>query len=131
MPTAVGIHQLELREGADREEFEGVMTDVVFPVAAETPGSVTRGGRSTIRSQHLLRAEANGSYLWMVKSTSAFSPTSFERVFRRMVEEARATIGPYADDGASDLMVVDAAFDAGPRDVMGRTTGESQHGEFI
>ena len=59
------------------------MASEIFPDAAETPGSVNRGGQSCIRSQHLLRAD--GAYLWLVKDIGVFSAPSFSRVFARML----------------------------------------------
>jgi hypothetical protein len=44
--TMVVVHTLKLRPGIKAEDFRRVMTNEVFPAAAEVPGSVDRGGRS-------------------------------------------------------------------------------------
>src|ERR1700736_1533493 len=48
------VHTLKLRPGIKDEDFRRVITNDVFVAAAEVPGSVDRGGRSWIESQHLL-----------------------------------------------------------------------------
>src|SRR5262245_33877671 len=94
MSGQLGIHTLALQTGADPEKFEGYMTGEAFPTAAEAPGSVSRGGQSTIKSQHLLKSgnesESEATeYLWLVKSSGVFSADLFARVFDRMYEEVR------------------------------------------
>jgi hypothetical protein len=131
MQTVVGIHSLELHPGIGPVEFESFMTDRVFPISADVPGSVNRGGRSAIRSQHLLKSHLDAGYLWMVKASAAFGPERFSAVFHRMYDDLQGEIGGFASHRSSALLFVGGSFDAGPRDLLGRPIGEPERGQFI
>jgi hypothetical protein len=127
-----GIHKLTLLSGANREEFEKFMSGEVIPTAAEVSGSVNRGGRSAIKSQHLLKAEGDSrDYLWIVKDSGAFDSGLFTGVFERMYEEAREKLQSFTTRESSIAFLVLDSFDAGPRGVTGRPTGEPIRGGDI
>jgi hypothetical protein len=122
----VGIHRMVLREGVAAADFERLVAEEVLPAAADTPGSINRGGQSSIKSLHLLQDE--GQYLWLVKSSGAFSPHLFARVFAAMYDEARQRLDRLVTLESSVVFSVVDSFDAGPRDQMGRPTGLPQRG---
>lgn len=122
----VGMHRITLREGSTAEDFERLMAEEVFPAAAETPGSVSRGGRSAIKSQHLLRAD--GEYLWLVKGSGVFSDHLFARIFTRMYDEAREKLEPLGTRSSSLVWTSVASLEIGPRDQLGRPTGQPVRG---
>lgn len=131
-PGVVAIHRIALRQDASRAEFERVMTEEVFPAAADAPGSVSRGGASAIRSQHLLRADGEeNTYVWLVKSSGVFSQRQFSTVVDRMLQEQRASVETFGTIESSTVFVVVQSFDVGPRDTMGRPTGAPQRGTDI
>jgi hypothetical protein len=137
----VAIHRIALHAEADREQFERFMLEQAFPATAETPGSVSRGGKSTINSQHLLRGGERdgdddagggaGEYLWIVKSSGVFSAGLFAQVCQRMAVEVRADLEAFGAVESTTLYQVVGSFDAGPRDNMGRPVGPAQRGSEL
>lgn len=125
----VGIHRIALRQGIAAEDFESFMANDVFPAAAETPGSVNRGGQSSIKSQHLLRAD--GEYLWLVKGSGAFDEPLFAGVFARMFDEVRERLERFGRRESSTLFTVIDSLDVGPRDELGRPTGDPLRGDDL
>jgi hypothetical protein len=118
------VHTLKLRPGIEAEDFRRVMTDEVFVDAAEAPGSVDRGGRSWIESQHLLLKDgAETEYLWLIKVSSEIGQRMLELVRKRL--EVFAFIAESAD-----YVVIDS-LDVGPRDVSGRPIGAPTRGSRI
>jgi hypothetical protein len=113
----VGIHRLTLNQGVTALDFETMMANTVFPAAAETPGSLNRAGRSSILSQHLLRAD--GEYLWIIKASGVFDEELFRRVFERMKDESLEVIAPLGTHVSSDLFTVVASLEIGPRSLSG------------
>jgi hypothetical protein len=126
--TVLGVHTLELRAGADPAAFERLMTGEVFPAAADVPGSINRGGASFIGSQHLLRTDGSGRYLWLVKAGDACCTDCFGHVFGRTFQ---AAIAPFATRVSSAMYAVSASYDAGPRDDKGRPLGEPVRGQTL
>ena len=127
-----GIHRVTLLSEEKREDFERFMTEGAFPIAAETPGSVNRGGQSSIKSQHLLRSEGTpGEYLWFVKASGVFGLESFTRVFNRMYDEVREKMEAYAIHESSIIFVVVDSLEVGPRDHSGRPIGSPKRGSDI
>jgi hypothetical protein len=122
--TSIGIHTLILKAGVSAKAFETLVSQRVFPVAAETPGSVNRGGQSAIASQHLL-ASARGTtdYLWLVKSSGIFSDDQFETVLQRMYDEGFLVLEEVCERRSTVGYNQASGYDAGPRDVVGRPTG--------
>jgi hypothetical protein len=131
MPTLVGIHSFALTAGVHEQEFERFMIEQVLPAAAEVPGSVNRGGTSSIKSQHLLESSDGSGYLWLVKASGVFTRDLFERVFQRMYEDLRTEIERFCSRESSKIFSVRSSFDAGPRDKLGRPLGEPERGDFI
>ena len=124
MGTTIGIHVLVLRTGVSADEFAALFNDEVFPAAAETPGSVNRGGQSAIESQHLLKPVGGAAdYLWLVKSSGVFDSDLFETVLGRMFDEARPRLETFCERRSSVLYTQVNSYDAGPRDALGRPTG--------
>jgi hypothetical protein len=81
------VHAISAREGADRQPFEQVMPTRVFDAAADAPGCVFRGGKSMIKSQHLLSSTASDDYLWLVEADESLEDADlFARVLRGMYE---------------------------------------------
>jgi hypothetical protein len=126
--TVLGVHALELHAGTDPAAFEQLMTGEVFPAAAELPGSLNRGGESCIGSQHLLRTDGSGTYLWLMKAPGVCCPECFADVFARTFQ---AAIEPLAKRVSSTLYAVSASYDAGPRDNLGRPLGEPLRGHTL
>ena len=130
MRTAVGIHAMERLPDVSAEDFESVMAGEIFPAAAETPGSVSRGGQSTIERQYLLReSEADRKYLWVVESSGVFSEDLFARVFDRMYEDSRERIDGLATHVDAKILDAVGTFAAGPRDELGRVIEQPPNGE--
>jgi hypothetical protein len=126
--TTVGIHVLVLKTGVSADEFAAVFNEEIFPAAAETPGSVNRGGRSTIGSQHLLKpAGGAADYLWLVKSSGVFDSNLFERVLGRMYDEALPKLEAFCERRSSVVYTQVNSYDAGPCDELGRPTGPPTH----
>jgi hypothetical protein len=124
MATTVGIHVLVLKTGVSADEFAALFNEEILPAAAETPGSVNRGGRSTIDSQHLLKpAGGAADYLWLVKSSGVFNSNLFETVLERMYDEALPKLETVCERRSSVLYTQVNSYDAGPRDALGRPTG--------
>ena len=124
MATSIGIHILILKTGVSTQDFEALFKEKISPKAAETPGSVSRGGRSTIASQHLLKPTGGAAdYLWLVKSSGAFSPDMFETVFQRMYDEALPLLEAVCERRSTVVYIQASSYDAGPRDTLGRPTG--------
>jgi hypothetical protein len=113
-----GIHTFVLHPGADPEAFEAFITEEVFPTAADTPGRVNRGGRSSIQSQHLLKVQGNSlEYLWLVKASGVFDMHLFSGVFDRMYGEVQEQLETFGTRRSSTTFTVVGSFDDGPRDV--------------
>jgi hypothetical protein len=124
MATSIGIHTLILKGGISAQDFEALFEEQFLPVAADTPGSVNRGGRSTIASQHLLKpAGGAADYIWMVKSSGVFPPDSFETVLQRMYDEAIPSLDAMCEKRSTVVYTQATSYDAGPRDALGRPTG--------
>ncbi len=118
----VGLHRFTLRPGAIAEEFERFMADEVFP-AADERAPVNRGGRSAIKSQHLLRTD--GEYLWLIKGSGAIGEPAVS-----LDDALQAKLDSFATQ-ASAMATVIASFDAGPRGSQGRPTGEPLRGNDL
>jgi hypothetical protein len=131
MASSIAIHTLELVAGADRQAFESLMTKEVFPEAAETPGSMNRGGQSAIESQHLLASDAaDGTYLWIVKNSGQMGGM-FSGIASRMYEEAHDRLACFVASHALTVLSVVGSFAVGPRDQLGRPTGLPRTGKEI
>lgn len=129
MAQTVGIHTIKLLPGVENARFEKFMTEEAFPAAADAPGSVSRGGRSTIQSQHLLRSgEDQSVYLWMVKNSGVFTADLFERVVDSMYDGVREQLEALATRQSSAIFELVDSFEAGPRDSLGRPTGNPVRG---
>jgi hypothetical protein len=119
----VGIHVLVLRPGVESGEFEQAMLRDLFPRAAETPGTVNRGGVSTIKSQHLLQSSEEGKYWWLVKNSEALS----SRTTGDILEAMRVVVGDRLDTLAtvesSIVLNVAGSFEVGERSALGRPLG--------
>src|SRR4051794_8714078 len=99
----VGIHRIILRQGAVAEEFERFMADEVFPATADN-APVNRGGRSAIKSQHLLRTD--GEYLWLIKGSGAIGEPTVS-----LDDALQAKLDSFATQ-AFVMATVIASFDA-------------------
>jgi hypothetical protein len=122
--TTVGIHTLILKTGVSADEFAALFNEKIFPAAAETPGSVNRGGQSTIESQHLLKPTGGAAdYLWLVKSSGVFDSNLFETVLGRMYDGALPKLEALCERGSSVIYTQVNSYDAGPRDQLGRPIG--------
>lgn len=131
MASTIAVHTFDLVAGADRQAFESLMTSEVFPEAAETPGSMSRGGQSGIESQHLLASEEGGErYLWIVKSSGVMGG-SFAQAAARMYADAEKRLAPFVAAHSLDVLTVTGSFAVGPRDQLGRPTGLPQTGRHI
>jgi hypothetical protein len=120
----VGIHTMVLRPGVEATEFEQVMTKDVFPAAADTPGTVNRGGVSAIKSQHLLRSEdEKGRYWWLVKDSEALSSRGTGEIIQSMHATVRDKLDALATIESSTVLDVASSFDIGERDELGRPVG--------
>jgi hypothetical protein len=125
----VVVHTLKLRPGIKAEDFERVMTNEVFTAAAEVAGSVNRGGRSMIESQHLLmRDGAETEYLWLTK---VLSTSMFREVGQRMLEDACKRLETFAITAQSANYVVIDSLNVGQRDQSGRPIGAPTRGNTI
>jgi hypothetical protein len=124
MASFIGIHTLILKADVSAQAFEALFSERVCPAAAETPGSVSRGGQSAIASQHLLTsARGTTDYLWLVKSSGIFSDDLFETVFQRMYDQAVPLLEEVCERRSTVGYSQASGYDAGPRDVVGRPTG--------
>lgn len=123
--TMVVVHTLKLRPGIKAEDFRRVMTNKVFPAAAEVPGSVDRGGRFWIVSQHLLlRDGVEAEYVWLTKMIQ-------QDVGQRMLDDVRERLQTFAVIAESATYVVIDSLDVGRRDQSGRPIGAPTRGSTI
>lgn len=120
----VGIYTLMLRAGAEADQFEKVMTEEIFPAAAETPGTMNRGAVSSIKSQHLLKStEEKGKYWWLVKDSRALSSLSTTRLLQRILETVQRELDPLVTVELSATFEVISSYEVGERDTSGRPIG--------
>ncbi len=123
----VGIHTLVLRSGMSSGDFEKFMTEQAFPTAAEVPGSINRGGQSSIKSQHLLAGD--GQYLWIVKGSGL--GTDFSTAFNRMRDDLLSKLQAFGSVKSSTIFAVLSSFEVGQRDQQGRPQGRPQRGSDL
>lgn len=120
----VGIHTIVLQPEVDSSQFEQIMIEDVFPIAANTPGTVNRGGISAIKSQHLLKNEAEkGKYWWLIKDSEAMSSRSTQEIIQQMYDTVREKLEGLAALESSDAFIVASSYDLGERDSLGRPVG--------
>jgi hypothetical protein len=119
----IGLHTLQLVSGATVDDLVELFNEVILPTAAETPGSVNRGGQSAIADQHLLKSLVGDDVLWLVKASGVFDAEQFQRVLNRMYDDAAPRLQGVCNRTAVALYEQVAAFDVGPRDVSGQPTG--------
>ena len=120
----VGIHTIVLRPEVKGSYFEQVMLEEVFPVAADTSGTVNRGGLSAIKSQHLLRNEADKDrYWWLIKDSEAMSSRSTQDIIQSMYATVREKLDVLAILESSAVFIATSSFDIGERDSLGRPVG--------
>jgi hypothetical protein len=65
-------------------------------------------------------------YLWLVEASGVFAADVFSRVFARMLDEAQEKLDRLASRQSSAVFTVVESFDVGPRDMLGRPTGNPQ-----
>jgi hypothetical protein len=123
MSTMIGLHALRLVNGATVDDLVELFNEEILPTAAETPGSVNRGGQSAIADQHLLKSLVGDDLLWLVKASGVFEAEQFQRVLKRMHDEAAPRLQGLCNRISVAVYQQVAAFDAGPRDVSGQPTG--------
>jgi hypothetical protein len=129
--SLVGIHTLVLLPDAEAAYFEKFMQAQAFPIAAEVPGSMSRGGVSAIRSQHLLRSAGDGEYLWIVKYSGGMSAGLFPDIVHNMYESVRPQAETFATLKSSIVYEIVDSFDLGPRSSLGRPLGEPVRGAVL
>jgi hypothetical protein len=122
MSTTIGLHTIRLVNGATVDDVVKLFQDDILPAAAETPGSINRGGASAIASQHLLKSLSGANLLWFVKGSGVFEAEEFQTVLERMHDEAGPKLRGVCDRISAAVYEQVVAFDAGPRDVSGRPT---------
>jgi hypothetical protein len=115
----VMVVSLKLLPEANAEDFERAMTDEIFVAAANTPGSVNRAGRSSIRSQHLLLSESSETdYLWLTKGQVSFN-SMFRTAAQRMLEGARERLETFVTILGSTSYLVTGSLEVGPTNMYG------------
>jgi hypothetical protein len=127
----VMIVSLKLLPEAKAEDFERVMTEEIFVAAANTPGSVNRAGRSSIRSQHLLSSEgAETDYLWLTKGAVSFN-SMLRTTAQRMLEEARERLETFVTIVGSTSYLVTSSLEVGPTNMYGKGIDAPTRGSTI
>lgn len=121
-----GIHTFTLSTAQEKEKFEDFMIKEAFPMAAEIRGSVDRGGRSAIRSQYLIKVEDSSDYLWLVEASGVFESHRFVHVFNNMYQTVADKMETFGVRKCSTTFEVVGGFDVGPRDSLGRPTGNPE-----
>lgn len=117
----IGIHTMVILPGAESKDFERIMIEEVFPVTANLPGSVSRGGISTIKSQHLMKDEADDRrFLWVIKDIEALSSRSTLEWIQEMYDSVQEKLGAICKLESSKSFDIIDGFEIGQRDSLGR-----------
>jgi hypothetical protein len=116
----IGIHTMVILPGVESKDFERIMIEEVFQVTANLPGSVNRGGISTIKSQHLLKDEADDRrYLWLIKDSEALSSRSTPEWIHGMYDSVQEKLGAICKLESSNSFDIMDGFEIGQRDSLG------------
>jgi len=115
----VGMHRITLHPGVAAEEFERFMADEVFP-AAGLGEPVNRGGRSGVKSHHLLRVD--GEYLWLIKGSGIIGTPDVT-----LDEALQGKLEGFGTRESAMATVIES-FEVGPRDTSGNSTGDPRRG---
>jgi hypothetical protein len=128
----IGIHTLVLHPEVDSQAFEALIVSKVFPLTAELPGSVNRGGVSAIQSQHLLKSESdNRTYWWLTKDSEALSSRTTFELIQSMYESVSEQLEPFCKLQSTTVFAVIEGLEVGPRDSLGRPLGKQTTGSDL
>jgi hypothetical protein len=123
--TTTATQKIMLHSATEISDFEMLFAEEILPNAAEAPGSVNRGGRSAIGSQHLMRLDGEGGlYLWVVKSSGVFSTDGFTTVISHIEESSAEKLDAVCDRERFQVWSQVRSYDAGPRSQMGVRLGD-------
>jgi hypothetical protein len=126
-----GVLTIQPHRGRN-QQFVDFMVNEGFDKAADAPGTLFRGGRSMIKSQHLFEPAPDHFYLWFVKADELVTDEkTFSNVLDAMLDMCRPGLEAIASVSGVRLYVVRGSFDAGPRSAIGARLGKEERGCFF
>ena len=124
MVSTFALQTLRLRTDAAPRDLETVFETEILPESANALGTVDRGGRSIIASQHLLGLNGRGTeYLWIIKWSGAFSLDRFREVVEQISQDAAGKLDGICERTSMSVWTQVQSYDAGPRDALGSPSG--------